>query len=122
MSQRRTEKRFTKNQLFFLISLTIFRVLRSAYILFNEVKAQIKAGIHPIMVICKNKQIIPERILPCKINDNQGRKKAITYLIFDCFSNRGISVSSLVLILSGYFPFPDFQFHFLKIEFDSELD
>lgn len=61
----------------------ILLVLLSAYILFNEKTAHIKAGIQSIIVSCKIKQIIPEPILPCKISDNQGKKKAKTYLMIN---------------------------------------
>jgi hypothetical protein len=69
---------------FFFISLIILLVLLSAYILFSEVAAQIKAGIQPIIVICKIRQMIPDIILPCNSKESHGKKKANTYLIVIC--------------------------------------
>lgn len=57
--------------------MTLF-VLRSAYIRFKAVAAQIKAGIHPMMVSCRIRHNIPERTFPCNIKESQGRKKAKT--------------------------------------------
>jgi hypothetical protein len=67
---------------FFFISLIILLVLLSEYILFSEVAAQIKAGIQPIIVICKIRQMIPDIILPCNSKESHGKKKAKTYLMF----------------------------------------
>jgi len=63
------------------MALTTCRVLLSAYILFKDVYAHIKAGIHPIRVIWRIRHTKPEIIFPCKNNESHGRKKAITYLI-----------------------------------------
>ena len=47
--------------------------------------AQIAAGIQPIKVNCKMKQIIPENILPLKIKDKKGKRMAISIVILSCF-------------------------------------
>lgn len=83
-----------------------------------------QAGIHPIIVICKNKQIIPDRIFPCNIKDNQGKKKATTYLMFlvSVFGREFFSEFFLILSLIDYFLVLIFQYPFSRIEFDSGLD
>ncbi|PRZ22028.1 hypothetical protein BC624_10728 [Flavobacterium granuli] len=83
-----------------------------------------QAGIHPIIVICKNKQITPDRIFPCNIKDNQGKKKAITYLMFlvSFFGRAFISELFLILVLIDCFLVLIFQYPFSRIEFDYESD
>jgi hypothetical protein len=46
----------------------------------REMTAQMAAGIHPIKVICKIRQIIQVRILPLKRKEIQGKKMAISVI------------------------------------------
>lgn len=64
-----------------LISRIILLVRLSAYMRLSAVTAHIKAGIQPIMVICKIRQMMPLKIFPCKNSDSHGKKNAITYLM-----------------------------------------
>lgn len=47
----------------------------------KEITAQTAAGIHPIKVICKIKQMIPVMILPLRMNEINGKKMAIKVII-----------------------------------------
>lgn len=60
-------------------------VLLSASAFCIDEKAQIAAGIQPITVHCKNKQIKPVPILPLDINDIVGKIIANKYFIFLIF-------------------------------------
>ena len=46
----------------------------------KEITAQIAAGIQPIKVICKSKQIIPVNSFPLKRNERKGKKIAISVI------------------------------------------
>jgi hypothetical protein len=52
----------------------------SALLFCNDITAHIDAGIHPIKVICKRKQIIAVSILPLRRNDREGNKIAISVI------------------------------------------
>lgn len=71
-----------------LIALMIFSVRFSARLLFNDNTAQIAAGIQPNNVNCNTRHKSPEKTLPLKMNDNQGRKIAIKIIksIFSKFT------------------------------------
>ena len=78
---RRKRSRAVPHYSLCFIAVIISCVRRSAYILFKETTAQIKAGIHPINVSCRAKQIMPAIIFPCSNKESHGRKSAIMYLI-----------------------------------------
>ncbi len=63
------------------MAFTILSVLLSALSLFKETTAQTAAGIHPKIVICKIKQIIPVNIFPRRKNESQGRRMAISVIV-----------------------------------------
>jgi hypothetical protein len=71
---------YPKNYLRF-ISFIILSVRLSALEFCNEITAQIAAGIHPISVICKIKQITPVNILPRRKNERNGKKIAMRVII-----------------------------------------
>lgn len=68
-----------------LMALTILFVLLSSLAFCKEITAQMAAGIHPIRVIWRMRQIRPVSIRPLSRNDNQGNKiaiKVMTHLSF----------------------------------------
>lgn len=65
-----------------LIAFTILSVLLSALALFKETTAQTAAGIQPKIVICKIKHIIPVNIFPRRKNENQGRRMAMSVMVY----------------------------------------
>jgi hypothetical protein len=48
----------------------------------KEITAQIAAGIQPIKVICKIRQMIAVNILPLKKKEANGKKMAINVILF----------------------------------------
>jgi hypothetical protein len=64
----------------FFIALIILLVRLSALEFCNEITAHIAAGIQPIIVICKIKQIIPVNIFPRRKNDINGKNMAISVI------------------------------------------
>ena len=64
-----------------LIALTIFSVRLSARALFKDTTAQIAAGSHPIMVICKIRQRMPVKIFPLKKNESHGSRIAMIVMM-----------------------------------------
>jgi hypothetical protein len=48
----------------------------------KEITAQIAAGIQPIKVICKIRQMIAVNILPLKKKEAKGKKMAINVILF----------------------------------------
>jgi hypothetical protein len=62
---------------FDFIALINFLLRLSALAFCKEITAQTAAGIQPIKVICKIKQIIPVSILPRSRNEINGKKMAI---------------------------------------------
>jgi hypothetical protein len=63
------------------MAFTILSVLLSALALLSDTTAQIAAGIQPISVICKMRQIIPVRIFPLRKKESQGNKIAIKVIV-----------------------------------------
>jgi hypothetical protein len=66
----------------FFIAFISFLLRFSALEFSKEITAQIAAGIHPIKVICKIKQMIDVTILPLKKNDTKGKKIAINVISY----------------------------------------
>jgi hypothetical protein len=64
------------------IALISFLLRLSALEFCKEITAQIAAGIQPIKVICKIRQIIEVNILPLKKKEAKGKKIAISVIIF----------------------------------------
>lgn len=64
----------------FFITLISFSLRLSALEFCKDITAHIAAGIHPIKVICKIKQIIAVNILPLKKNETHGKKIAISVM------------------------------------------
>lgn len=64
----------------FLMVLMSLLLRLSALEFCKEMTAQMAAGIHPIKVICKIRQIIQVRILPLKRKEIQGKKMAISVI------------------------------------------
>ena len=60
-----------------LMALISFALRLSALAFCSDITAQTAAGIQPIKVICRSKQIIPVNILPRRRNDKKGKKMAI---------------------------------------------
>jgi hypothetical protein len=48
----------------------------------KEITAQIAAGIQPIKVICKIRQMMAVNILPLKKKETNGKKMAINVILF----------------------------------------
>ncbi|OHC85877.1 MAG: hypothetical protein A2546_05255 [Sphingobacteriia bacterium RIFOXYD2_FULL_35_12] len=65
------------NIYFDLIALISFSLRLSALEFWRDITAHIAAGIHPIKVICKIKQINAVNILPRRKKDSPGKKIAI---------------------------------------------
>ena len=87
--------------LFFeLIALTILAVRLLARASFKDTTAQTAAGIHPIIVICKTRHRMPDKILPLKKNESHGISIAMIvmvkgfyeYIIIYKIGFRGISL------------------------------
>lgn len=66
----------------FLIVLINLLLHLSALEFCKEITAHIAAGIQPIKVICKIKQIIQVKILPRKRKDMHGKNIAISVIIY----------------------------------------
>lgn len=64
----------------FLMVLMSLLLRLSALEFCKEMTAQMAAGIHPIKVICKIRQIMQVRILPLKRKEIQGKKMAISVI------------------------------------------
>jgi len=58
------------------MALINFSFRRSAREFCSDTTAQTAAGIQPIKVTCRIKQIIPEKIFPRNMKDNHGNKMA----------------------------------------------
>jgi hypothetical protein len=67
-------------RLFSRIARSILLVLLSSLAFCKEITAQIAAGIHPINVICRMRQMMPVMILPLKRKLSQGSKIAISVI------------------------------------------
>lgn len=63
------------------MALIILSVLLSALAFCKEITAQIAAGIHPIKVICKMRQMIPVNILPLNKNERKGKNMAMRVMV-----------------------------------------
>lgn len=59
------------------MALIILSVLLSALAFCKEITAQIAAGIHPIKVICKMRQMMPVNILPLNKKERKGKNMAM---------------------------------------------
>jgi hypothetical protein len=68
-----------EDHLFFIAFIILF-VRRSALEFCKEITAHIAAGIQPISVICKIRQIIPVNILPRRKNDRNGKNMAMSVI------------------------------------------
>ena len=74
---------FVSTQQRFLIALISFSLRLSALAFCKEITAQTAAGIQPIKVICKIKQIIPVIILPLSKKERNGNKIAINVIFMN---------------------------------------
>jgi hypothetical protein len=65
---------------FDLTALINFSFRLSALVFWSDITAQIAAGIHPIKVICKMKQINAVKILPLRKKESAGKKIAMSVM------------------------------------------
>jgi hypothetical protein len=60
----------------------LFRLSDRAFC--KEITAQTAAGIQPIKVSCKIRQMMPVKILPLNIKEIKGKNMAISVMILGC--------------------------------------
>lgn len=84
-----------------------FSVRISALEFCREITAQIAAGIQPIKVICKIKQIIAVKILPLNKKERDGKNIAISVIILLWF---------IVIDQSNYYTFQYYKVFFKPIK------
>jgi len=63
------------------MAFTILLLRLSALASLREITAHAAAGIQPTIVICSNRQRMPVRIRPLKINESHGSKIAISVMV-----------------------------------------
>ncbi|MDR6561017.1 hypothetical protein J2Y60_001086 [Arcicella sp. BE140] len=76
----RTRREKTSTVYLCLIALINLSLRRSALAFCNDITAHIAAGIQPINVTCKSKQIIPVSIRPRRRNERKGKNIAINVI------------------------------------------
>jgi hypothetical protein len=87
---------------YFLIALINLLLRLSALEFWSETTAQIAAGIQPIKVICKIKQIRAVKILPLIKKEMDGKNIAISVII-KLFNDLSLIIKFVTLLLMLYF-------------------
>ena len=81
-----------------MTALINFSLRLSALAFCKEITAQIAAGIHPINVTCKMKQIKAVKILPLRKKESAGKKIAISVIFIYSKINIQKSIQEYLLI------------------------